>query len=157
MLQSAPDDPKPNSRNRASKIPYICALQYPESQIFILSLHDQPFSRYSTFQDFPIDFHMLKFQSATKFLTFQLCLTVSAELKPWCRHPSSVRKMRFLRNRQVNYVMPNFVERQLSGISRAFFCFKKNLDFRILMIFFVLVNMGPYGSENFKTLLLPQL
>ncbi len=25
------------------------------------------------------------------------------------------------------------------------------------MIFFIFINMGPYGSDNFKTLLLPQL
>ena len=34
-LQSASNDPKPISRNRASKGPYICALQSPESQTFI--------------------------------------------------------------------------------------------------------------------------
>ncbi len=33
---------------------------------------------------------------------------------------------------------------------------KKNF-FDILGIFFVFVNMGPYGSQNFKTLLLPQI
>ena len=43
-------------------------------------------------------------------------------------------------------------------ISRPFFFrFFKILDFLILTIFFfVFVNMGPCGSENFKTLLLPQ-
>ncbi len=35
ILQSALNDPKPNSRNQASKVPYTCALQYPESQIFV--------------------------------------------------------------------------------------------------------------------------
>ncbi len=36
ILQSAPNDTKPNSRDRASKVPYyICRLQYPVSQIFV--------------------------------------------------------------------------------------------------------------------------
>ncbi len=34
-----------------------------------------------------------------------------------------------------------------------FFIFRKK-KFNFLQIFFVFVNMGPYGSENFKTLLL---
>ena len=36
-----------------------------------------------------------------------------------------------------------------------FFIFGKKKDF--LRIFFVLVNMGPYGSQNFKTLFLHQI
>ncbi len=36
ILQSAPNDPKPNSRSRASKVPSICALQDPESQIYYI-------------------------------------------------------------------------------------------------------------------------
>ncbi len=42
----------------------------------------------------------------------------------------------------------------LDYLQRHFFIFKKNgvvVDF--LRIFFVFVNMGPYGSENFKMLL----
>ncbi len=40
-----------------------------------------------------------------------------------------------------------------------FFIFakKKIFFFDFLRIFFVFVNMGPYGSQNFKTLLLPQI
>ncbi len=32
-----------------------------------------------------------------------------------------------------------------------------SIFFDFLGIFFVFVNMGPYGSQNFKTLLLPQI
>ena len=42
-------------------------------------------------------------------------------------------------------------------ISRAFFSFQKFEFFNCNDFFFVFFNLGPYGSENFKTLLLPQL
>ncbi len=38
-----------------------------------------------------------------------------------------------------------------------FFIFEKKIFFDFLRIFFVFVNMGPYGSKNFKTLLLLQI
>ncbi len=39
-----------------------------------------------------------------------------------------------------------------------FFIFqKKKKNWNFLRIFFILVNVGPYGSENFKTLLLLQI
>ncbi len=38
-----------------------------------------------------------------------------------------------------------------------FFIFEKKNFLNFLQIFFVFVNMGPYGSENFKTLLLLQI
>ncbi len=46
-----------------------------------------------------------------------------------------------------------------SGLyARMFFEFLKTIFFLIfLRIFFVFVNMGPYGSENFKRLLLLQI
>ncbi len=38
------------------------------------------------------------------------------------------------------------------------FIFEKNIFFFIFQdFFFVFINMGPYGSQNFKTLLLPQI
>ncbi len=45
---------------------------------------------------------------------------------------------------------PNFVERYLSAISLdTFFSFFKIVEFHICFVF---VNMGPYVSQNFKTL-----
>ena len=41
-------------------------------------------------------------------------------------------------------------------ISRQFFSFLKILNFWILT-FFIFINIGPYGNENFKTLLILQL
>ncbi len=38
-----------------------------------------------------------------------------------------------------------------------FFIFERNNVFDFLWIFFVFVNIGLYGSENFKTLLLHQI
>ncbi len=38
-----------------------------------------------------------------------------------------------------------------------FFIFEKTIFFDFLGFFFVFVNMGPYWSQNFKTLLLPQI
>ncbi len=35
--------------------------------------------------------------------------------------------------------------------------FKKKMSLRFSPFLFVFVNMGPYGSKNFKTLLLPQI
>ncbi len=63
ILQSAPNDPKPNSRNRASKVPYIYALQYTESQIFVC------FALRSAFFEI---FHILGFP-LTPMLKFQKC------------------------------------------------------------------------------------
>ena len=31
ILQNAPNDPKPNSMNQVSNVPYLCALYHPES------------------------------------------------------------------------------------------------------------------------------
>ncbi len=39
----------------------------------------------------------------------------------------------------------------------VFFNFEKKIILIFLRIFFVFVNMGPYGSENFKMLLLLQI
>ncbi len=69
IMQSQPNDPKPNSRNRPSKVPYMvrCSPQ-------VANFH--PFhSTISLFQDiahyriFPLT-PMLKFQSATIFFNF---------------------------------------------------------------------------------------
>ena len=103
---------------------------------------------------------------------YQLCLTLSAELLSWRRRPSSVvhpsvRKLKFLRNCCMD---PNFMGSYLAihHISRPFFCcfclfvffsvffFFKFSIFKFLRFFFVSVNMEPYGSKNFKMLLLLQ-
>ncbi len=52
----------------------------------------------------------------------------------------------------------HFVESYLSAIPPDYFSpFFKMLDFQnfLRVFFFVFVNMGPNGSQNFKTLLLP--
>ena len=60
FFQSAPYDPKPKSRNRASKVPSICALQDPESQIFVcFALRSSVFEIFHIiFLGFPIDYHI---------------------------------------------------------------------------------------------------
>ena len=69
ILQSSPNDPKPNSSNRSSKVPYICELHYPESHIFVRFA-----LRLAVFEIFHISGFsltpMLKFQCATFFLFF---------------------------------------------------------------------------------------
>ena len=66
ILQSAPNDPKPNSRNWTSKVPYPCALWYPESQIFVRFALQLAVFEIIHIVDLPIDSHV-KFQSATKY------------------------------------------------------------------------------------------
>ena len=69
ILHSAPNDPKPNSRNQASKVPHICPLQYPKSQIFVsFTLRSAIFEIFHILGFLLTP--MLKFQSATKFLIF---------------------------------------------------------------------------------------
>ncbi len=60
--------------------------------------------------------------------------------------------------KQLHGCRPNFKESYLyppylQTFSFSFF-FSKVFTFQIFMIFFALVNMGPYGSKRFKTLLL---
>ncbi len=47
ILQSAQNDPKPNSRNRTSKVTIYCSI--PTPKFVSVSLYDYPFSRQSTF------------------------------------------------------------------------------------------------------------
>ncbi len=75
--------------------------------------------------------------------------------------PSSVSPLIQVSQKPRHGPRPNFVESYIyiSAISPGsfFFFFWKFFDFQIFTIFFfVFVNMGPYGSQNFKTLLLPQ-
>ena len=68
---------------------------------------------------------------------------------------SVVRKLNFLGNRcmdlgQILSVGPSPPYLQ----TIFFFFFFKFFNFQIFTFFFVCVNMGPYGSKNFKTLLL---
>ena len=86
--------------------------------------------------------------------TFQLCLTLSAELLSRRRRPLT----RFSQ-KPLHGSRPNFVESYPSAISPdCFFFFLQNFSVSNFydFFFFVFVNMGPYGSQNFKTLLLPQ-
>ncbi len=48
---------------------------------------------------------------------------------------------------------------QILVVARTFFLnfWKKRCFFDFLRIFFVFVNMGPYGSKNLKTLLFLQI
>ena len=68
ILQSAPNDPKPNSRNRASKVPYIimCTVLpgVPNFRPFGFMI-----SRFGDSPHFPLT-PILKFQCATTFLIF---------------------------------------------------------------------------------------
>ena len=69
-LQSAPNDPKLNSKNRTLKVLYICALQYSEPKIFArFALRAGVFKILHIFWIFPLT-PMLKFQSATFFFNF---------------------------------------------------------------------------------------
>ncbi len=71
------------------------------------------------------------------------------------RRPSSVCGIDYLRS----YCMDLFqiqLWRPMGYMPRRFF-FIILFFFYFLRIFFVFVNMGTYGSQNFKTLLLPQI
>ncbi len=72
---------------------------------------------------------------------------------------SAVRPTTQVSQKPLHGSMPDFVKSYLSAISpELFFSFFKIFDFQIFTIFcFLFINMGPYGSQNFKTLLLPQL
>ncbi len=69
----------------------------------------------------------------------------------YCRG-ASIRPLTQVSQKLLHGSKPNFVESYLSAISPAFF-FSKFLIFKFLRFFFV--NIGPYGSQNCKTLLLP--
>ncbi len=72
------------------------------------------------------------------------------------RRPSSVRKLKFLRNRCLD---PDQIlwEATYPPSLQTFLFFFQNFQFsNFYDFFFVFVNMGPYGSTNFKTLLLLQ-
>ncbi len=93
----------------------------------------------------------------SRWLFFQLCLTLSEEVMVWgfVRHPS------------VSQLSQNLFGGFLSNLScylpcaiyaQTFFDLKKNNAFSIFSrFFFFFVNMGAYGSKNYKTLLVPQL
>ncbi len=70
------------------------------------------------------------------------------------RRPSVVRKLRFLWNRCMDPDQILWVAPFPPYLQTIFFLFLKFSIFKFLRIFFVFVNMGPYGSKNFKTLLL---
>ena len=89
---------------------------------------------------------------------FYLCLTMSAQLmkSKFVHRPSIVRP-------SVCQLSLNLMHGLLSNFSCGFpwairsdffWIFEKKFFFDFLRIFFVFVNMGPNGSENFKTLLL---
>ncbi len=95
-------------------------------------------------------------------LDFVSRATVMAQASVVCRpsvcRPSSVRKLKFLRNRCMDpdkilweATYPPYLQ------TVFFFLFFQNFQFsNVYEFFFVFVNMGPYGSKNFKTLLLLQ-
>ncbi len=56
-----------------------------------------------------------------------------------------------IRNRKLFKLFLNFLS---NGPHKTTFGNFKILKIEILMIFFLFLNMGPYGSENFKMLLL---
>ncbi len=74
-------------------------------------------------------------------------------------------KSQFVRRPSVTQLSPNLMRGFLSNFGCCFpwairpdffFNFWKKFFFDFLRIIFVFVNMGPYGSENFKTLPLLQ-
>ncbi len=65
----------------------------------------------------------------------------------------SIRPLTQISQKPLHGSRSNFVESDLSAISPDFF-FSKILIFRFLRLCFVCVNMGPYGSQSFRTLLL---
>ena len=65
------------------KYPTYVHCSTPSRNFLSISLYDQPFSRYSTFKDFPIESHF-KFQSATFFLKiWPIARKVIACIPPW--------------------------------------------------------------------------
>ncbi len=68
-LQSAPNDPKPNSRNRASIVPYLCAMYYPESQISIRFALRSAVFKILHMLGFPIESHV-KISTCHKLFKF---------------------------------------------------------------------------------------
>ncbi len=58
ILQSSPNNPKPNSVNQALNYPTYVHYGTQIPKFSSVSLYDQPFSRYFTFQDFPINSHV---------------------------------------------------------------------------------------------------
>ncbi len=68
--------------------------------------------------------------------------------------PSVVSKPRFLRNRCIDPGQILWVAASSPYLQKLVFCFFKTFNFPIFTIFFfIFVNMGTYGSKNFKTLL----
>ena len=65
ILLSGPNDPKP--KNRASKVPYTCALWYPKSKIFVRFPLQLAVFEIFHILGFPLT-PMLKFQSAINFI-----------------------------------------------------------------------------------------
>ena len=72
------------------------------------------------------------------------------------RHPGTCDITRFLKKRTANYrQISEVVERKLFIIPPDRFSILSNIGFLNVKDFFVVVvNIGPYGSKNFKTLLL---
>ncbi len=74
------------------------------------------------------------------------------------RRPSSVRLWHRLSLKLLHGFLSNFSCGFPGAIGPdVFFIFEKKKKLNLLRIFFVFVNMAPYGSENFKTLLLLQI
>ena len=73
----------------------------------------------------------------------------TAELLSSCGRPSSVRPSPFSENPS-DILMPNLVERYLFTISPDHFLFFKMLHFLFFTIFFLFINMGPYGRKTSK-------
>ena len=69
ILQSAPNDPKPNSRNQASKVPYMGTVVPRVINFRPFCSTISPFQDIPHFRIFPLT-PMLKFQSGIKFLNF---------------------------------------------------------------------------------------
>ncbi len=80
-------------------------------------------------------------------------------------HPSSIRPSVRPSVRGIDYLWSYCMDCfQISVVASPrpyaqtiFSFFKKKKKFDFLGFFFIFVNMGPYGSQNFKTLLLPQI
>ncbi len=74
------------------------------------------------------------------------------------RRPSVVRKLRFLGNRCIDLDQILWKAAYPPYLQTYFFSFFKILNFQIFTILFSLfVNMRPYGNQNFKMLVLPQI
>ncbi len=101
----------------------------------------------------------LKLAKVRWLILVSYCFSSSA----WRRRPSSVvRPLTRVSQKPLHGSRPNLVESYLSAISPDRFFFLFCFVFKIFYFknfkdfFFVFVNMGPYVSQYFKTLLLQQ-